>query len=119
MATPRFTTSSRPEPALIVQTIATLLSLVAAFGPDWLSPEQTAIAVTVVNAVAALIVGLRVRPIAPSLFTNVIGAVAALTAAYGFDVSQEVVGGVNAFVLALLALAVRNQSTPVQNNTVL
>jgi hypothetical protein len=119
MAAPATPTATRPEPALIVNLVAATLTMIAAFIPDRISPEVTALWVVAINAVGALIIGLRVRPVAPSLFTNVVGAAAAVVGAYGFDVSPEQVGLINTVVLLGLALVVRNQSTAVGNKTLL
>jgi hypothetical protein len=105
----------RPEPALIVNFVAAVATMLAAFVPDRITPESAALWVVVINAVGALVIGLRVRPLAPSLFTNVVGAVASLLAAYRFEVSSEQVGLINTVVLLGLALFVRGQSTPVQD----
>lgn len=113
--TPARAASFRPEPALVVNFVAAMLTMVAAFVPDRITPESTALWVVVINAVGALIIGLRVRPLAPNLFTAVVGAVASLLGAYQFDISPEQVGLINTVVLLGLALFVRGQSTPVQD----
>lgn len=101
------------EPSLWISLIGTVLSLVAGFGMDWLSPEQAALVVVVLNAVLAAVNALAVRPVSPVAFTYLVGAVAALVAAYGVEVSQSMVGAVNAAVLALLGLLLRGNVTPV------
>ena len=105
----------RPEPALIVNSVAAVVSLLAAFVPDQISPTVTALVIVAINAVGALAIGLRVRPLAPSLFTNVVGAVASVFAALGLHMTSEQVGLVNSVVLLGLALFVRGQSTPVSS----
>jgi len=100
------------EPSLWITAIGSLLSLVAGFGLDWLTPEQAALAVVVLNAVLGVVNAVLVRPVSPVAFTYLVGAVAALVAAYGVEVSQSVVGAVNATVLAVLALLLRGQVSP-------
>lgn len=104
--------SWRPEPALIVNFVAAVVTLVFAFVPSW-QPETTALIVVAINAVGAVVIGVRVRPLAPSLFTNVVGAAAAVFAAFNLTVTTEQVGLINTVVLVGLALFVRGQSTPV------
>lgn len=101
------------EPSLWISLIGTILSLVAGFGMDWLTPEQAALVVVVLNAVLAAVNALAVRPVSPVAFTYLVGSVAALVAAYGIEVSQSVVGSINAAVLALLGLLLRGNVTPV------
>lgn len=100
------------EPSLWITAIGSLLSLVAGFGLDWLTPEQAALAVVVLNAVLGVVNAVLVRPVAPAAFTYLTAAVAALVAAYGVEVSQSVVGAVNAAVLGVLALLLRGQVSP-------
>lgn len=103
---------TRPEPALIIGFIAAALSLGTALGFPGLSAEQVAVIVAAINAAATVIVAVKVRPIAPAAFTGLVAAVAAVALAYGYEVSSEVVGGVNAVVLAALSLLTRAQVTP-------
>jgi hypothetical protein len=100
------------EPALWVGTIATALSLGTAVGVPGLSQYQVAALVVAINAVAFGITAWQVRPIAPSLFTNVVGALFAVGTAYGFSVTSETVGGVNALVIAVLSLIMRGHVSP-------
>jgi uncharacterized protein (DUF697 family) len=100
------------EPSLVIATVASLLSLVAGFGLDWLTPGQAAAVVVALNAVLGVVTALAVRPVSPAAFTYAIGAIAALVAAYGVHVSQSQVGLVNAAALAALALLLRGNVTP-------
>jgi hypothetical protein len=102
------------EPSLYISAIGTILSLVAAFGVHFLTPEQAALAIVVLNAGLGVWNALKVRPVAPAAFTYAVSAVATLVAAYGVHVSAEVVGSVNAAVLAVLALLLRGNVSPVE-----
>jgi hypothetical protein len=102
----------RREPSLYITAIGTVLSLVAAFGLDFLTPEQAALVIVVLNAGLGVWNALKVRPVAPAAFTYFVGVVATLVAAYGVEVSQSVVGAVNAAVLAVLALLLRGNVSP-------
>ncbi len=100
------------EPSLWIATIGTVLSLVAGFGLDFLTPVQAALVVVVLNALLGVINAVAVRPVSPVAFTYFVGAVASLVAAYGVEVSQAQVGLVNGAVLAILALLLRGNVTP-------
>ena len=43
------------EPSLWIATIGTVLSLIAGFGLDWLTPEQAALVVVVLNALLGVV----------------------------------------------------------------
>lgn len=99
------------EPALIISTLSALLSLIVTFNIG-MSGEQAGAIVAATSAVFGAITAAMTRPIAPSAFTAVVAAGAALLAAYGLDVSAETVGATNAVVLAVLALLTRSQVSP-------
>ncbi|WP_250029834.1 hypothetical protein [Paractinoplanes maris] len=100
------------EPSLVISVVASALSLLVGFGFNWLTAEQAALFVVVLNAVLGVVNAIAVRPIAPAAFTYLVGAVAALAAAYGLDVGQEMVGSINGLVLSMLMLLTRAQVTP-------
>lgn len=100
------------EPALWVGTISTALSLGTAVGVPGLSQYQVAALVVALNAIAFGVTAWQVRPVAPALFTNVIGALFAVGVAYGFSVTSETVGGVNALAIAVLSLIMRGHVSP-------
>lgn len=105
------------EPSLWIATIGTVLSLIAGFGLDWLTPEQAALVVVVLNALLGVVNAVLVRPVAPAAFTYFVAAVATLIAAYGVEVSQSQVALVNGAVLAVLALLLRGAVSPVEPST--
>lgn len=100
------------EPALWIGTISTALSLGTAVGVPGMSQYQVAALVVALNAIAFGVTAWQVRPIAPALFTNVIGALFAVGVAYGFSVPSETVGAVNAVAIAVLSLLTRGQVSP-------
>ena len=102
------------EPALWIGAVATVLSLLAGFGLDWLTPAQAALITTAINAILGLYTAVRVRPIGPAAFTYAVGALASLAAGSGLNVSQETVGAGNAVVLAVLVLLTRGQVSPAE-----
>jgi hypothetical protein len=100
------------EPALVLGFISAALSLGTALGVQGLSAEQTALIVAAISAVFGVATAVMTRPVAPSAFTTLVAALAALAAGYGFEVSPEVVGAVNALTLAGLTLLTRAQVSP-------
>lgn len=104
--------SFRREPTLYLSVAASLLGLLVTIGFSWLTAEQAAVIIAVLNAGLGVYNAVKVRPIAPAAFTYFVGAAAALAAAYGFEVAQETVGAVNGVVLTVLALLTRVQVTP-------
>lgn len=100
------------EPTLLVASLASALSVLVGFHFDWLTAEQAAMIVAAINAVLGVVNAVAVRPIAPAAFTYLVGAVAALAAAYGLNIGQEMVGSINALVLSVLMFLTRGQVTP-------
>lgn len=99
------------EPALIISTASALLSLAVTFNVG-LTGEQAGAIVAVISASFGAVAAAMTRPIAPTAFTAVVAAGAALLAAYGLNVSAETVGATNAVVLSVLALLARGQVSP-------
>ena len=103
------------EPALIIASISAALSLLVTF-QFGLSAEQAGAIVAVISAVFAAATAAVTRPIAPSAFTGLVAAVAALLAAYGLELGPEKIGALNAVVLAGLGLLTRGQVTPANHS---
>lgn len=100
------------EPALVIGFIGAVLTALAGFNLDILTPGAvTAIVALLTSAVTAW----ATRPIAPALFTGVLTAAVALVAEYGLHVSGDLVTGLSAVILAGFALfAVRPQVSPLR-----
>lgn len=100
------------EPTLIIQSVSALLAIFVAVGIPNLSTDQAALIIAALTATLGVVNAIMVRPVAPAAFIGLVGAVAALLAGYGFDVSQAVVGAISAAVVSVLALLTRVQVTP-------
>jgi membrane-bound ClpP family serine protease len=100
------------EPSLYIGAIGTILTLVAGYGLDFLSPDQAGLIIVVLNAALGVWNALKVRPVAPAAFTYFIGVVATLIATYGVELSQSQISDVNAVVLAVLAFILRGNVSP-------
>lgn len=101
------------EPTLYIAVINAALLLIATFGLKWLSVEQAGLFAVVTNAILAAFNAWAVRPVSPVAFTYLVGAVAALLASYGFNLTPEQVSAIDSFVVFTLALMTRNAVSPV------
>lgn len=105
------------EPSLIITAIGTLLTLVAGYGLDFLTPVQAGLIIVVLNAGLGVWNALKVRPVAPAAFTYAVASVATLLATYGIEATQSQIGNINAALLAVLALLLRGNVSPVETST--
>jgi hypothetical protein len=101
------------EPTLVLQALSAVLGIVVALGFPSLSAEQAGMIIAVLSAGIGAVNAVLVRPVAPTAFVGLVGAGAALLAAYGLDVSQPVVGSISAATIAVMGLLARQQVTPV------
>lgn len=100
------------EPALILGFLSAALGLVASVGFHQLGPATVGAIVAVLTAVLGAAQAAFTRPVAPAAFVTLVAAVGALVAGFGFHVSPEVIGGVDALVVAFLSLLTRQQVSP-------
>lgn len=100
------------EPTLWLAVISSLIVLAGTFGFHWLNGQQAGLIVAAINAVAGAINAYAVRPISPTTFTYAIGAILALAASYGFNVTPEQGAMLNGCVVPFLALLSRGQVSP-------
>jgi hypothetical protein len=100
------------EPTLVLQAISALLGIGVAVGLPNLTAEQAGMIIAALSAAIGALNALLVRPVAPTAFVGLVGAGAALLAAYGLDVSQPVVGAISSATIAVLTLMARQQVTP-------
>lgn len=105
------------EPSLYIGFVATILTLAATFGMPFLSAHQAAIIIVVLNAALGAWTALKVRPVPPAAFTYLVASVATLLSAYGFDLTQEQTGAINAAALGLLTFILRGNVAPVDGLT--
>lgn len=100
------------EPTLVIAGAAAVISIAGTFGFKLLGPEQAAIWVLLINALAGIVNAVLVRPISPVVFTYFIGVVVSLGASYGLDIPEDTLFQINAAVIPILALLSRGQVTP-------
>ncbi|MEU8329809.1 hypothetical protein [Micromonospora sp. NPDC048839] len=98
------------EPALVIGAVGALLTVLASLNVPGLDAGAAA---AITAFVAASIIAITTRPVAPALFTAVIAAGVALVAEYGMDVPDGVTGALAGAVLAGFALfGIRPQVIP-------
>lgn len=100
------------EPTLWISFLASLVLLVGTLGFRLLDGDQAALIVVAINAIAAAINAYAVRPISPAVFTYAVGAVVAVFAAYGLNVSPETLAMLNGVTVMGLGLLTRGQVAP-------
>lgn len=105
----------KTEWALVAAAISAALNWSVGFRWDGLSAEQASLWMAGINAVAALFVAWRTRPVLPGVYVYVISALAALGAAYGMDWSQESVALFTSAMIAVLAMLHRVQVSPAED----
>ncbi len=103
------------EPTLWLATISSLIIIVGTFGLKFISGEQAALLVVVINAIFAAINAYAVRPISPVAFTYAVGSIVALVGSYGVNLPIETVASINAAVIPILALLSRGQVSPTES----
>ncbi len=102
------------EPTLWISVISSLILLVGTYGFGWLNPDQATFIVVAVNAVAAAINAITVRPISPTTFTYAVGSIIAVATSYGLNFTPEQIVAVNATIVPFLALLSRGQVSPTE-----
>jgi hypothetical protein len=100
------------EPALWLQTITAALALLVAVPGAGINDTFAALLISAIAAGFTAWQAFLVRPVAPTVFSAGIAAVAPLFAYFGLDFTQTQVGLFSAAVAAVIALWVRPQSTP-------
>lgn len=100
------------EPALWIQTIGQLLALVVGFGLPGLNDTLAVAIMGVVTALFGVWTAWMVRPMAPTIWTSLIVAGAALGVELGFSLSQQQIAALTAFAVAVMTLILRSQVTP-------
>lgn len=103
------------EPALLITTAGSALALLVALG----IPGFNDLTVTAINSVIFFGIGayaaVKTRPFEPMAIVAVVGPVAQLVGAYGFNIDPAVVTGVQALTLSVLQFIIRAQVTPKSN----
>lgn len=100
------------DPTLWIGIISSLIVVAGTIGFHWLTGVQAGLMVAAINAVAGAVNAWTVRPISPVAFTYAVGAIVALVASYGFNVSEETLGAINLAIVPILALLSRDQVSP-------
>lgn len=98
------------DPGLWIAFIGAAITWLVSLKLEWLNAGQ---ATAITTLITAVLIAATTRPWAPSLFTGVVAAGAALFAEYNLAVSDEFVTGLGMIILAGSALiGIRPQVTP-------
>jgi hypothetical protein len=89
-----------------------VVNFLIGFNLKGFSGEQAALWMTFVNVVAGTIVALLTKPVPPTVFVYAFGAGVALFAAYGYNVSPDMVAQLNALVQGIMIFLLRAQVSP-------
>lgn len=95
-----------------IAVVAGALNLIAGLGLKGLTPLEASAVIALINAVALAVAAWKTRPLAPSVYTYVVTAAAAVLSAWGFHVSQGTVSAVSVFLLSVLAFITHGNVSP-------
>lgn len=100
------------EPALYIQTLGALLAVAVGFAVPGLNDTMAAVIMGIATAAAGVWTAFHVKPVAPTVFTSLIIAGAALFVELGTQVSQQQVALIVAAATTVMTLILRAQITP-------
>lgn len=100
------------DPSLYITAIAAVLGVGVSLGLRGLDAHQAGAIMAVITAAGGVWTAVHTRPVAPSLFTAFLGALALLLAAYQVDISQEVLSAVQVAVSSLVGILTWQSVSP-------
>ena len=100
------------EPAVFVNGLAALVSVLAAFGVR-ASPHQVAAVATIGTAVAAIVTAWMTRPVQVPVIIGAVTSIAVASAAFGLHLSAAEIGAAAPLVSLVVSLLLRQALTPV------
>lgn len=103
------------DPALVINTLAASGALIIAIVGTriaWLNPAVVDGVVVFLNASAAWRIAVKVRPVAPAVFSGVITATVGLLAAFHYNIRPDVVASLTLAVGTAVVMWTRTQVTP-------
>lgn len=104
------------EPALVVAAIHGVLMMLSAFAVRGFDDKLAALVQVLLVAIMTAWTAWQVKPVAPTIFTGVITAAAALVARFGWELSDVEIASLVAVASALVTLVgARPQQTPVSD----
>jgi hypothetical protein len=104
------------EPAIFISIVYSLLMLLSVLWVRGIDETMAAAVQVLLTAVATALTALTVKPVAPTVFTGVIVAAAALAARFRFHLDENQIALAAAFVASVVTLVgARPQQTPVHD----
>ena len=100
------------DPSLYIAALAAVLGVGVSLGLPGLSAHQAAAIMAVITALGGVWTAVHTRPIAPSLFTGVLGAGALALAAYTIDIPQATLAAVQVAVSSLVGILTWQSVSP-------
>ena len=100
------------EPAVFVNGLAALVSVLAAFGVR-ASPHQVAAVATIGTAVAAIVTAWMTRPVQVPVIIGAVTSIAVASAAFGLHLSAAEIGAAAPLVSLVVSLLLRQALSPV------
>jgi hypothetical protein len=100
------------DPSLYIAALAAILGVGVSLGLPGLDAHQAAAIMAVITAGGGAWTAVHTRPIAPSLFTGVLGAGALLLAAYTIDIPQATLAAVQVAVSSLVGILTWQSVSP-------
>ena len=98
----------------MISTVSVILTALVSFGFPGLSDGTAAAIVAALVALSGFLTALNTRPVAPSIATGLILAMAALVGAFGVDIPQTWIGAAVMVIQAIVTLIVRGDVAPVK-----
>lgn len=106
------TTVFKRDPSLYISAIAAILGVGVSLGLRGLDAHQAAAIMAVITAAGGAWTAVHTRPVAPSLFTGLLGAGALLAAAYTIDIPQDTLAAVQVAVSSLVGILTWQSVSP-------
>lgn len=105
------------EPAVLIGIIGSMLTSAAAIGLPFLNAGQAA---AIVAVLAAAVLAMKTRPVAPALFVGAFTALIALLGEYQVHLSDGWIGFISSAIFGGFALfGIRPQVSPVSKGNVI
>lgn len=99
------------EPAVVLNSLAALVTALTAFGVH-ASPTQTAAVATIGTALAAIITAFSTRPVSVPVITGAVSTIAVAAGAFGLHLTSAQIGAAVPVLGLVLSLVLRQAVTP-------
>lgn len=101
--------------SLITGVIAAILNVIVGLGWSSLTADNAAWILAAINAIAGVVVAIKVRPFPVAALAYAIATGAALLSSYGLHVSESMVTAISALAVAVAGAWTHGNVTPASN----